>query len=214
MATYIEGLVEKAKKAQQSFASADQATVDKAAELICYRSIDPTFARALSELAIEESRMGDVESKYAKMMNKVRGAWLEMKGKPSVGVIEENEELGLIKIAKPVGVIGALVPCTNCEATPVLKASWAIKTRNAIILAPHPRTKKTNAFVVDMMRSVLKELNLPQDLIQNVEVVSLENSQELMASCDLILATGGGPMVKSAYSSGTPAYGVGAGNAV
>ena len=96
----------------------------------------------------------------------------------------------------------------------MLKAAWAIKTRNAIILAPHPRTKKTNACVVDMMRSVLQELGLPGDLIQNVAEVSVQNSQELMASCDLILATGGGGMVKAAYSSGTPAYGVGAGNAV
>ncbi|MBN2860193.1 MAG: aldehyde dehydrogenase family protein [Sphaerochaetaceae bacterium] len=214
MATYIEGLIERARTAQEAFANADQETVDRAAELICWRGIDPGFAQQLSELAVEESRMGDVPSKYAKMMNKVRGAWLEMKGQKSVGIIEEDSALGLVKIAKPVGVIGALIPCTNCEATPVLKAAWAVKTRNAIILAPHPRTKKTNAFVVDMMRSALQELGLPQDLIQNVAEVSVQNSQELMASCDLILATGGGGMVKAAYSSGTPAYGVGAGNAV
>lgn len=192
MATYIMGLIEKGRKAQEEIAFADQKTVDTAAELLCYRAIDPTFVDKLATLAVEESGMGDYESKVAKMMNKVRGAWLEMKGEKSVGIIEENAELGLVKIAKPVGVIGALIPCTNCEATPVLKASWAIKTRNAIILAPHPRTKKTNALVVDMMRSVLKELNLPLDLIQNVAEVSVENSQELMASSDLILATGGG----------------------
>lgn len=214
MATYIMGLIEKGRKAQEEIAFADQKTVDTAAELLCYRAIDPTFVDKLATLAVEESGMGDYESKVAKMMNKVRGAWLEMKGEKSVGIIEENAELGLVKIAKPVGVIGALIPCTNCEATPVLKASWAIKTRNAIILAPHPRTKKTNALVVDMMRSVLKELNLPLDLIQNVAEVSVENSQELMASSDLILATGGGAMVHAAYTSGTPAYGVGAGNAV
>ncbi|MBN2858952.1 MAG: aldehyde dehydrogenase family protein [Sphaerochaetaceae bacterium] len=214
MATYIEGLIEKARTAQALFAQADQETVDRAAELICYRAVNPDFARKLSELAVAESRMGDVESKYAKMMNKVRGAWLEMKGRKSVGIIEENEAMGLVKIAKPVGVVGALIPCTNCEATPVLKAAWAIKTRNAMILAPHPRTKETNEYVVDMMRGVLKELDLPEDLLQNVAEVSVANSQELMASCDLILATGGGAMVKAAYSSGTPAYGVGAGNAV
>ena len=214
MATYIEGLIEKAKKAQQAFATADQATVDKAAELICYRAVEPKFARALSELAIEESRMGDVESKYAKMMNKVRGAWLEMKGKTSVGILEEDHVNNLVCIAKPIGVIGALVPCTNCEATPVLKAAWTLKTRNAIILAPHPRTQKTNEKVVNMMRDVLVSYGYNPDLIVNMAEVSLENSQELMAQCDLILATGGPGMVAAAYSSGTPAYGVGAGNAV
>jgi sulfoacetaldehyde dehydrogenase len=211
---YISNLISRAREAQRQIEFADQQTVDRAAELICWRAVQPEFARELSELAVAESQMGDVESKYAKMMNKVRGGWYDMKGKASVGVIEENRELGLLKIAKPVGVVGALIPCTNCEATPVLKASWAVKTRNAVILAPHPRTKKTNAMVVDLMRAVLAELGLPEDLIINMAEVSLENSQALMGQCDLILATGGGAMVKSAYSSGTPAYGVGAGNAV
>ncbi|MGM0432319.1 MAG: aldehyde dehydrogenase family protein [Spirochaetota bacterium] len=212
--TYMKGLVERARKAQKQIEFADQATVDKAAEAICWSAIDPDFSQKLAELAVEESRMGDVPSKYAKMMTKVRGGWTDMKGKKTVGVIEENRELGLVKFAKPVGVVGALVPCTNCEATPVLKASWSIKTRNAVILAPHPRTQKTNAMVVDRIREVLAKQGLPEDLVINMDEVSLENSQALMAQCDLILATGGPGMVKSAYSSGTPAYGVGAGNAV
>ena len=122
--------------------------------------------------------------------------------------------MGLIKIAKPVGVIGAMVPTTNNEATPVLKSMSAIKGRNAIILAPHPRSIKTNEMVVNKMRAVLKKLGYPEDLIIHVDQVTMENSQEIMKQCDLVLATGGAGLVKTAYSSGTPAYGVGAGNAV
>jgi sulfoacetaldehyde dehydrogenase len=212
--TYIADLVERARVAQRQIEFASQETVDTVAEAICWAAVQPEFAREMAELAVAESRMGDVESKYAKMMNKVRGGWFDMKGKPSIGIIEEDHVNGLVKIAKPVGVLGALVPCTNCEATPVLKAAWAIKTRNAVIMAPHPRTKKTNARVVDMMRAVLAKHGLPQDLIINMAEVSIENSGELMAQCDLILATGGPGMVAAAYSSGTPAYGVGAGNAI
>ena len=211
---YISGLVARAGAAQRSIEFATQEKVDHVVECMAWKAIQPDFARKLSELAVAESRMGDVESKYSKMMNKVRGGWFDMKGKKSVGIIEENHELGLIKIAKPVGVVGALIPCTNCEATPVLKACWAVKTRNAIILAPHPRTKKTNTMVADMLRGILEENGFPADLVIDMSEVTLDNSKELMAQCDLILATGGGAMVATAYSSGTPAYGVGAGNAV
>lgn len=211
---YIGSLVARAREAQRQVEYATQEAVDAAAEAICWAAVQPEFARGLAELAVAESRMGDVESKYAKMMNKVRGAWLDMKGRPSVGIVEEDHANGLVKVAKPVGVLGALVPCTNCEATPVLKASWAVKTRNAVILAPHPRTRRTNATVVAMMRGVLAAQGLPEDLVIDMAEVTVENSGELMAQCDLILATGGPGMVAAAYSSGTPAYGVGAGNAV
>jgi sulfoacetaldehyde dehydrogenase len=211
---YVATLVERAKKAQASIEFATQEEVDTLAEAICWKATNPEFARELAELAVQESRMGDVESKYAKMMGKSRGGWFDMKGQQSVGILEEDHVNNLVCIAKPIGVIGALVPCTNCEATPVLKAAWTLKTRNAIILAPHPRTQKTNEKVVNMMRDVLVSYGYNPDLIVNMAEVSLENSQELMAQCDLILATGGPGMVAAAYSSGTPAYGVGAGNAV
>ena len=120
----------------------------------------------------------------------------------------------MIKIAKPVGVVAAIVPCTNPEATPVLKAMFAIKGRNAIILAPHPRTKRTNTFIVNSIRDTLKKYDAPEDLVICIEEPTMEISGELMKQSDLVLATGGGGMVKAAYSSGTPAYGVGQGNAV
>ncbi len=214
MSDYVSGLMKRAKEAQKKIEFATQEQVDDLCQRIAWAAIQEDFAQSLAEFAVEESNMGDVPSKYAKMMNKVRGGWFDMKGQKSVGIIEENEALGLIKIAKPIGVIGALIPCTNCEATPVLKAMNALKTRNAIIMCPHPRTKKTNKLVVDKIRGVIEKAGFPADLVISVDEVSMENSQAVMEQCDLILATGGGGLVKAAYSSGTPAYGVGAGNAV
>lgn len=137
-----------------------------------------------------------------------------MKGQKSVGVVERNEALGLMKIAKPVGVIGAIIPVTNGEATPFVKAIGALKGRNAIILAPHPKAKKTNTVAADNIRATLKKYGAPEDLVIAVdpEYVSIESRGELMRQADMVLATGGTPMVRAAYSSGTPAIGVGTGN--
>ncbi len=206
--------MDRARAAQKQIEFYSQEQVDDMCQRIAWATIQEDFVDKLVTLAVEETGMGDYPSKYAKMMNKVRGGWFGMKGEKSVGVIEEDESRGLIKLAKPVGVIGALVPCTNCEATQVLKAMSALKTRNAIVLAPHPRAVKTNKMVVDYMRNVLEQNGYPADLIISMDEVSMENSQAVMEQCDLILATGGGGLVKAAYSSGTPAYGVGAGNAV
>ena len=112
------------------------------------------------------------------------------------------------------GVIGALSPSTNPEATPVIKAIHAIKGRNSIIVAPHPRAKLTNKKICDLMRSAIETCGAPADLVQGIEIPSLDLTNELMAQCDRVLATGGGAMVTAAYSSGTPALGVGVGNAV
>lgn len=168
----------------------------------------------LADLAVEETRLGNTAGKYTKLTKKVKGALRDIKDQKTVGVIERDEAKGLIKIAKPVGVVGAIAPTTNPEATPVIKSMFAIKGRNAILLAPHPRAKKTNKTVVDLMRGALKKYGAPEDLIIAIEEPTLEMSAEVMEQCDLIAATGGAAMVKAAYSSGTPAYGVGAGNAV
>ncbi len=214
MSDYVKGIMDRARAAQKKIEFYTQEQVDDICQRIAWASIQEDFVDKLVTLAVEETRMGDYASKYAKMMNKARGGWFDMKGKKSVGIIEEDPEQGLIKIAKPIGVIGALIPCTNCEATQVLKAMSAMKTRNAIVMAPHPRAVKTNKMIVDKMREVLEKNGHPADLIISVDEVSMENSQAVMEQCDLILATGGGGLVKAAYSSGTPAYGVGAGNAV
>ncbi|QZY56042.1 aldehyde dehydrogenase family protein [Crassaminicella profunda] len=213
---YVKGLMERARKAQAIADTFTQEKVDELCTAIAWNIVKPEVAEKIATMAVEESTLGNYDGKYAKLMTKIRGGLRDMKGQKSVGVIERDDEKQIIKVAKPVGVIAALIPCTNPEATPVLKAMFAIKGRNAIILAPHPRTKNTNTYIVNIVRETLKKYGAPEDLVIPVEPehVSMDVSGELMAQADLVLATGGGGLVKAAYSSGTPAYGVGQGNAV
>lgn len=211
---FVASLVKRARKAQESIEDYSQEQVDRLVTAIVWNIVKDGPAQEISKLAVEESRMGNYEGKYNKLMAKAKGALRDMKGKKSVGVIEVDEERKLMKIAKPVGVIGALVPCTNPEATPTVKIAHAIKGKNAIILSPHPRTKKTNSLIVKIVRETLKKYNAPEDLVIGIDEPTMEISSQLMRQTDLVLATGGTGLVKAAYSSGTPAYGVGAGNAV
>ncbi|WP_432407863.1 acylating sulfoacetaldehyde dehydrogenase [Wukongibacter sp. M2B1] len=211
---FISELMERARKAQAKIENYTQEQVDTLVKSIAWSIVKDENAKKISELAVEESQLGNYDGKYSKLQKKVRGTLRDLNGAKSVGVIEEDKEKGIIKIAKPVGVIGALVPCTNPEATPAIKAMNAIKGRNAVIFAPHPRTKKTNTLIVNTMREALKKYGAPEDLLIAIEEPTMEASGELMKQCDLVVATGGSGMVKAAYSSGTPAYGVGAGNAV
>jgi len=212
---YVTGLIERARKAQQIAEGYTQERVDELTAAVAYNGTRPDFARKLAYFAAEESGMGYGEDKIAKIYTKVKGAYRDMKGEKSVGIVERDEKKGIIKIAKPMGVIAGIVPCTNPEATPFVKAIAALKTRNAIILAPHPRTRKTNVMAVENIRATLRKYNAPEDLVISIdpEMVSIETSAELMKQADFILATGGGGLVRAAYSSGTPAIGVGAGNA-
>lgn len=212
--TRIAGLISRARSAQAMIDMWTQEQVDTLTKALVWSVVKPGRIEEISTLAVEESRMGNYQSKYTKLQKKLRGALRDMSGQKSVGVIAEDTAKGIIKIAKPVGVIGALIPCTNPEATPVFMAISAIKGRNAVIMAPHPRTKKTNALIVTYLRETLKKYGAPEDLIIGIDEPTMEDSGELMKQCDLIVATGGTPLVKVAYSSGTPAYGVGAGNAV
>ena len=211
---YIKTIILKARAAQRQIEFCGQVEIDDICARLTRAGTTDTFARKIAEFAVEESQMGEVNSKFAKMMVKVKGVYAQLKDAKTVGIIERDDEKGLVKIAKPVGVIGALIPVTNCEATPFCKAISAVKTRNAIILAPHPKAAKTGKMAAERMRTVLKRHGWPVDLVQCLEEISVEISGTLMAQSDLILATGGTPMVKAAYSSGRPALGVGAGNAV
>lgn len=213
-AELVAGLIKRARAAQAQIEFALQEQVDELATRVAWAGVRPVFAQKISEMLVEESGMGYAPHKYGKMMTKIKGALRDMKGKKSVGVVYDNPETGIMKIAKPVGVIGALAPVTNGEATPFAKAICSIKTRNAIILAPHPRARKTCVVAVNEMRKVLKKQGWPEDLIIALDPVSVEASRELMQQCDLVVATGGAGMVKAAYSSGTPSQGVGAGNSV
>jgi sulfoacetaldehyde dehydrogenase len=211
---YITGLVERARKAQAQIEFATQEQVDEMCVRVAWSGVRPDFAKPYTEFCSQETGLGVPAHKFAKQMTKVKGALRDMKGKKSVGIVENDKEKGIVKIAKPVGVIGALLPVTNGEATPFVKALFAIKTRNAIIMAPHPKAQKTNDKAMAQIRGVLKKHGWPEDLVIGIEGITLDKSKELIKQVDLILATGGGPMVRAAYSSGRPAHGVGAGNAM
>jgi len=167
-------------------------------------------AEEIAKFTVEETQLGNYDGKYLKIHRKTRATLLDIIDDKSVGVIEELPERNIVKIAKPIGVIGALSPSTNPEATPVIKGIAAVKGRNSIIVAPHPRAKLTNKLICDYMREALELCGAPADLVLYIETPSLDLTNQLMAQCDRILATGGGPMVTAAYSSGTPALGVGA----
>jgi len=208
----IKKLVDKATKAQKIIEFWDQERIDEMVAAVGWHSYKG--AEECAKLAFEETGMGVYEDKLIKHQKKTLGTLRDLHGLKTTGLIEEDEEKGLLKFAKPVGVIGALTPVTNASATLPGNALAILKTRNAVIFAPHPKAKKTCQLNVAIMRKGLEQVGAPQDLIQYIEEPSVALAQELMASVDLVLATGGSGMVKAAYSSGTPAYGVGAGNSV
>ncbi|NIB44622.1 aldehyde dehydrogenase family protein [Pseudomaricurvus alkylphenolicus] len=210
----IANMIAKARVAQAQIENYTQEQVDELIKAMVWSCCQPGVAEEIAQHTLDETQLGDYNGKFLKINTKTRAALMDIIDDISVGVIEEDTERNIIKIAKPVGVIGALSPSTNPEATPVIKGINAVKGRNAIIVAPHPRAKLTNKMIVDKMRAALEAMGAPADLVQAIELPSLEKTNELMKQCDLILATGGPAMVKSAYSSGTPALGVGAGNAV
>jgi len=212
--TDISILIEKAHCAQAQIEYYSQQQVDELVTAICWAVVQPDHARQLAKLAVDEGGFGNYEDKVTKIRNRCMGTLLDMQGVKTVGIVEEIPEKQLIKIAKPVGVVAALIPTTGPDATPPLKTLLALKGRNAIIIAAHPRTQQTTELTVKFMRQACRQVGAPADLIQVIEQPSLAKTRQLMQQADLIVATGGAAMVKAAYSSGTPAYGVGVGNAV
>lgn len=210
----ISALIERARTAQQSIEHYSQEQIDRLTTAIAWAVVEEDRAKTLAQLAVDEGGFGNYHDKLAKIRNRVIGTLADMEKVKTVGIVEEIPEKSLVKIAKPVGVVAALIPTTGPDATPPLKTLLALKGRNAIIIAAHPRTKKTSALVVDYMREACVKLGAPADLVQLIAQPSLAKTQELMRQADIIVATGGEAMVKAAYSSGTPAYGVGVGNSV
>lgn len=208
----IAGLIARARAAQESIAHLSQEEVRHIARCIGWLAIDR--ADAWAETNFAETQMGDVASKGARTRARARGLMRDLNTAKTVGIIDEDPEKQLIKIAKPVGVIGALVPVTVPAGVVFIKAMNGLMGRNALVYAPHPRAQRITSMVVEELRMLLKRLGYPEDLLLCIPNVSMEKTNELMKQCDLIVATGGAAMVKAAYSSGTPAYGVGAGNVV
>ncbi len=214
VADEVAELVARSRAAQAQIENATQEQVDLWIRGMVYAVAREDVAEMIAQHTVDETQLGNYDGKYLKIFRKTRAALMDIIDDKSVGVIEELPERNIVKIAKPVGVIGALSPSTNPEATPVIKSISAIKGRNSIIICPHPRAKITNKIICEKMREALVKLGAPADLVIPIETPSVEKTNEVMKQCDRVLATGGGPMVKAAYSSGTPALGVGVGNAV
>ena len=210
----IKGLIERSRAAQAEIENYTQEQVDQLIRAMVWSVAKPGVAEEIAQFTVDETQLGNYDGKFLKISRKTRATLMDIIDDKSVGIIEEDKARNIIKIAKPMGVIGALSPSTNPEATPVIKAISAVKGRNSIIIAPHPRAKLTNKMICDRMRDALTIMGAPADLVISIDAPSLESTNELMRQCDRVLATGGGAMVHAAYSSGTPALGVGVGNAV
>lgn len=210
MDTLVKEMMAKARIAQKEFESYSQSQVDEIVRVIGKIVFDN--AEELARDAVDETRMGVYEDKVLKNKGKSRNIWNNLKDKRSIGIISDRDENGIIKVAKPVGVVGSVTPTTNPVVTPMCNAMFALKGGNAIICAPHPRSKNVSTKTVELMNAAIRELNGPENLIQILSEPSLDRTQELMKTCDVLVATGGPAMVQAAYSSGKPSFGVGPGN--
>ncbi|ATW24017.1 aldehyde dehydrogenase family protein [Candidatus Formimonas warabiya] len=207
----LDEAFERANKALSMIETYDQARVDRLCRAVAWAVANKKTFLRLVEMGIEESGLGDPESRQNKRF-KIRGVLRDALREKSIGIIEEIPEKGIVKYAKPVGIIASLVPTTNPDLTPAGQAIYAIKARDVVIFSPHPRSKKTSFETVRLMREALEKEGAPADILQCLTKVNIPMSKALMARADLVMATGGQAMVRAAYSSGTPAYGVGAGN--
>src|SRR5579884_3670498 len=207
---YARNLLHKARAAMAAIDHYDQTAVDRLCRAIAWAMGNEQTAMRLANMSVDESGMGGREpSRRAKILSVLRDA-LRQK---SMGVIEEIPEKGIVKYAKPGGVIASLIPVTSPYVTPATTAIYAVKCKDAVIFSPHPASKKTTNESVRIMRAALKKAGAPEDLLQCIEQPNIPLAQALMSACDFTIATGGQAMVRAAYSSGKPAYGVGAGNA-
>jgi succinate-semialdehyde dehydrogenase len=206
----VKRLVTKARVAQAAYEPFSQEKVDAIAKGIGKYVYE--HAEMLAKMAVEETGIGVYEDKILKNKGKARAIWNNLKSKKSRGIIAEKPEQSLVLVAKPMGVVGAVTPVTNPIVTPMCNAMFALKTGNAIIFAPHPKAERCTLHLTRAFMDVVRANGGPEDLIQMVENGSVETTQELMKDVDVVVATGGGAMVRSAYSSGKPSYGVGAGN--
>ena len=209
----VAGLVSRARAAMADFAHANQARVDEAVTALAWSIYKPERARELAEMAVSDTGLGNVASKIIKNQRKTFGCLRDLMRAKTVGVIEDDKARGIVKYAKPVGVVAAIAPSTNPAATPINKAMMALKGRNAVIVAPSPAGAGTTTKTVEFMRAELKKIGLPVDLVQVLpQPVNKALTQALMEAADLVVVTGSQNNVRRAYSSGTPAIGVGAGN--
>lgn len=208
--TLIDSMIEKARKAQEIFESYTQEQVDEVVKTVGKTIFDN--AELLAVEAVEETHYGNVASKIIKQQGACSGAWHYLYDKKSVGMLDYDPATEIATYAKPLGVVCCLTPATNPTSTMGSNGMNILKCRNAMIVSPHPRAKKVSKHGLDLINAALAKIGAPENLIQIVEEPSMDSTKELMSKVDVVIATGGAAMVKSAYSSGRPSFGVGQGN--
>jgi sulfoacetaldehyde dehydrogenase len=204
-------MIAQARAAMAEIENWSQHKLDRLSQAIAWFAGNEKTFTQLAQQGVDESGIGDREGRPAKRF-KIHMVLRDVLRTPSTGIVEVNEEKGLVKYAKPAGVIVSLIPMTNPAMTPPVTGVSSANARNAVIFSPHPRTAQTTFQMVEVMRAACRAADAPEDLFQSILTPSIPLTQYLMNACDLTLATGGKPMVKAAYSSGKPAFGVGAGN--
>jgi len=209
----IAELLARARAAQRLYAAYSQEQVDMAVAAAGWALMEPSRNRALAEQAVADTGVGNVEDKVRKNHRKTLGLLRDLQAARTVGVIAEYPERGIVEIARPVGVVCAITPSTNPVATPANKILNALKGGNAVIVAPSPKGWRVCARLITYIHAQLDRVNAPRDLVQLLPApVSKASTADLMRACDLVVATGSQANVRAAYASGTPAFGVGAGN--
>ncbi len=206
----LEKAIKRVRKAQEVFATFTQEQVDKI--FLAAASAANKARIPLAKMAVEETGMGIVEDKVIKNNYASEYIYNAYKETKTCGIIEEDKAFGIKKVAEPIGVIAAVIPTTNPTSTAIFKCLLALKTRNAIIISPHPRAKNSTIAAAKLILEAAVKAGAPEGIIDWIDVPSLEMTNTVMKESDIILATGGPGMVKAAYSSGKPALGVGAGN--
>lgn len=210
----VKDMYTRGRKAFEAIEFWPQEKVDRVVAGVGWMIQKDHVAREVAKIAVDESGMGIFEHKVAKQKSKTRGALWDMKGVKTCGLVREDKQKGLKIYAKPIGVIANVTPCTNPTATPSFMGLNMLKTRNAMIVSPHPRTKKSTYRLVEWGRKALKKAGAPEDLWQCIKEPSNEKTQELMKGVDFVFATGGAALIKVVYGAGKPAHTVGAGNVV
>lgn len=214
MTDNIQEMYARARKAFEMIESWPQEKVDEMVAAAGWEWQKETTAIALARLAVDESGIGVYEDKVAKIQSKTRGTMRDLVGAKTCGLIREDKAKGLKIFAKPMGVIANVVPCTNPESTICCLGLSTLKTRNAMIVSPHPRTQGSSYLTVEHGRRALRKVGAPEDLLQCIKETSKEKTVELMKNCDFAIATGGAALVKVVYAAGKPCHTVGAGNVV
>jgi len=212
-AQIVGNLVRRARAAQAAIARYSQGQLDELVTAAGWAIMEPSRNRLLAEIAVRDTGLGNVDDKINKNHRKTLGLLRDLQGAISTGVLNELPELGITEIARPVGVVAAVVPSTNPGATPANNIINALKCGNAVILSPSPKGYSTAAKLLEFIHAEFARIGAPADLVQTLpHPVTKESSQELMRQCDLVVVTGSQANVRAGYSSGTPALGVGAGN--